>query len=86
MKEPEPQAPSFDGTQLCKSVDPDLFFPHPTERRQIALVRQICNQCKFQQKCLEYALWEPSLDGVWGGTTARQRETLRTKYRKRVIA
>jgi len=26
------EAPSFDGTQVCKTVDPDLFFPEYPER------------------------------------------------------
>lgn len=84
--EPEPQAPSFDGTQLCRQVNPEIFFPNPQDRRATAMAKEICNQCQFQVPCLEYAMWEPSLDGVWGGTTPRQRESMRTRYRKSVPA
>lgn len=79
-------APSFDGSQLCAKVDPEIFFPHPTDRAGIKNAKDICNQCNFTTRCLEYALWEPSLDGIWGGTTPRQRESLRTRARRVVRA
>jgi len=77
-----PEAPSFDGSQLCAQTDPEIFFPHPSDRAGIAAAKEICNQCPFIELCLKYALSEPSIQGIWGGTTQRQRETLRSKLRK----
>jgi hypothetical protein len=35
----------------------------------------ICNRCLVQAECLRYAL-DHDLDGIWGGTTVRQRRRL----------
>ena len=76
-------APSFDGTQLCAKVDPDIFFPNPSDRAGFMTAKNICSKCHFVSECLDYALWaEPRLEGVWGGTSPRQRETLRTQARR----
>ncbi len=39
--------------------------------------RRICADCPVQQECLDYALEIPSLEGIWGGTTERERQRLR---------
>jgi len=75
-------APSFDGTQPCAQTDPEIFFPHPSDRQGIANAKAICNTCPFVEACLKYAVNEPSLQGIWGATTQRQRETIRTRLRK----
>jgi WhiB family redox-sensing transcriptional regulator len=78
--------PLFDGTQSCKKVpNPDMFFPHPTDKKGIKEAKEVCNSCKFIAPCLEYAIWEPSLEGIWGGTTWRQRQNLRTVSRKKTV-
>ena len=79
------RAPIFDGTQLCGQVNPEIFFPHPKDVVGIRNAKKICSECKFSIECLEYALWEPSLEGIWGGTTPRQRESLRTRARRNKV-
>ena len=75
-------APSFDGTQPCAQMDPEIFFPHPSDREGIANAKTICNTCEFVDACLKYAVNEPSIQGIWGATTQRQRETIRAKLRR----
>jgi hypothetical protein len=72
------KAPTFDGTQACASGDADLFFPEGPKERAIKLpiARRVCSSCKFCEKCLSYALAH-DVDGVWGGTTKRERRNIR---------
>ena len=63
---------------LCAETDPDLFFPIDERQiKQINLAKSICNKCDDKNKCLEYALTVPDLDGVWGGLTVSERKALR---------
>jgi WhiB family redox-sensing transcriptional regulator len=88
MEEPLATAPTFDGTQICMKVDPEIFFPelHPNEvsepgdqRRYKAAVKnakELCNGCVHLVPCLEYALLN-AVEGIWGGTTETERKHLR---------
>lgn len=66
----------------CIGADPELFFP-------IAYGNQfnrdeccgeaiaICNTCDVRRECLDMAVDDPTLVGVWGGTTPEDRKRLR---------
>ena len=71
-------APSFDGTQLCMQVDPELFFPEDVKgmKAEILHAKNVCNKCHFIQPCLEYAL-KNDVVGVWGATTEKERWNIR---------
>lgn len=74
----------FDGTQLCSQVDPELFFPDDYDDRMAVLIaKKICSDCPLTTSCLQYALANPELEGVWGATTPRERKNIRR--RKRVL-
>jgi hypothetical protein len=79
-----PPAPYFDGSQECRQ-SPELFFPPRQDSYRVTgLAKTICNRCPFQPECLEYALTENSvgvrwLEGIWAGTTERQRQRIREK-------
>lgn len=64
---------------LCASVDPELWFAD--DRWAVARARAVCDRCLSEEKCLEVALKDPELFGVWGGKTARQRDTIRKQRR-----
>lgn len=49
-----------------------MFFHHG-----YAEARAICDDCPVRQACLDFAMADPSLKGVWGGTTDRDRKRLR---------
>ncbi len=59
----------------CKGMNPDLFFPEHGVRPTQA--RKTCETCPVRQQCLDYALADAQLIGMWGGTTSRQRATIR---------
>jgi WhiB family redox-sensing transcriptional regulator len=70
--------PWFDGTQPCAQTDPEIFFPElDTPRSVLKVARDICRSCDFQAPCLEFALRTHS-QGVWAGTTERERRKYKT--------
>jgi WhiB family redox-sensing transcriptional regulator len=42
--------------------------------------KAICSRCSVRQECLQYALDNRILHGIWGGTSARERERLRATH------
>jgi WhiB family redox-sensing transcriptional regulator len=70
----------------CTGVDPDLFFPeHGNSERDMAPALNICRQCPdpCREACLEHAItWREA--GIWGGTTGRQRRTMRTNHNRTI--
>ena len=70
----------FDGTQLCATVDPEIFFPENyVDKEPIEIAKAICNDCWLKNQCLEFSMHES--DGIWGGTTPMERKRLRRKVR-----
>jgi hypothetical protein len=62
---------------LCRQVDPELFFP---EHDIVpAKAKLICDQCRAQTDCLQYALDNHPLPGVWAGTNHKKRKELRRR-------
>ena len=60
---------------LCAQTDPELFFPeHGTKT---ANARRICRRCPVVNQCLEYALADLSIVGIWGGTSEKERRLMR---------
>jgi WhiB family redox-sensing transcriptional regulator len=75
--------PEFDGTQSCSGVDTAVFFAPDAEDGESAkpanyrMAKQICGTCSWQIPCLQWALTDPGLLGVWGGTSERDRSRIR---------
>jgi WhiB family transcriptional regulator, redox-sensing transcriptional regulator len=73
----------------CRSVDPDLFFPISGTGpavRQIARAKTICAGCGVRRECLEFALAHGQSYGIWGGTTAEDRQRTRRRRRRAATA
>lgn len=69
---------SWMDSSLCSQTDPDLFFPQ--NQGDIYSQRQakaICAACDVREQCYEYALADPDIWGVWGGTTYTERVNIR---------
>lgn len=71
---------------LCSQTDPDIFFPvdhldgimtrgeyYSNERE----AKEICSSCPYKFDCLSFALDRSDLQGIWGGTTLRDRTSIR---------
>lgn len=65
----------------CAGLDTELFFPlsDGAERPEVEGVLRYCHGCPVRIECLTWAL-EHGEDGIWGGTTARQREAMRKRH------
>jgi WhiB family redox-sensing transcriptional regulator len=66
----------------CMNADPDLFFPiSPSGRTlaQIARAKAICAGCLVRRQCLEYAVDNGPIYGIWGGTTPQERDSVRRR-------
>ena len=74
---------------LCRRPDPelleryaaptmaDLFHPSSGQNRRVADLKRLCEDCPVKQPCLDTALTDRSLGGIWAGTTRRERARLR---------
>lgn len=63
------------GRAACKGMDPDLFFPDRGESTKEA--KALCLGCPVVKECLDYAVRNREKQGIWGGTSERQRRRLR---------
>lgn len=68
---------------VCRGMDHSIFFPRQMYwtdlEEHLVMARKICNGCPVFNECLEYALALPALQaqGIWAGTTERERRKLR---------
>ena len=58
---------------VCASADPEEWFPEKGAKSVRA--KSICQTCPVIDECLQYAL-DNRLDGIWGGTSTRQRSSM----------
>lgn len=57
----------------CRDVDPETFFPDPSDRHGVAAARAICKGCPVAAECLEESLALDARYGIWGGLTPHER-------------
>ena len=61
---------------LCAQTDPDIFLPEKGGSTKNA--KRVCAACPVRQECLNFALTQEfNPDGIWGGTSVRERRALR---------
>lgn len=80
---PDLRAPSFGGTAACAGKDTELWFPEPGELFTEA--QAICHGCAVRTECFEYTIGDPSLKGVWAGTSERARARIRAERAQRAL-
>lgn len=68
----------WDGA-LCKEIGSEIFFPERHEANMARIAKKMCNRCDIKQKCLDYALKDPELAGIWGGTSEQERYKIRNR-------
>ena len=62
------------GQAKCRNMNPSLFFP--SDWIGVESAQRICADCSVKLPCLTYALANRVNEGVWGGTSERQRKRL----------
>jgi WhiB family redox-sensing transcriptional regulator len=69
------------GEVSCQSF-PDAFFPEQNEEISVTRwAKQACGRCPIQDLCLSYAVLANEEHGIWGGTSPRERQHLRSGRR-----
>lgn len=58
----------------CRGLGLDFFFP---DSNVFDAALTVCDECPVREPCLDYALDNPELFGVWGGTTPYERFKIR---------
>jgi hypothetical protein len=56
----------------------EVFFPERGESAGPA--RRVCAACPVRQPCLDYAISNRIVHGIWGGLTERERRALRSSW------
>jgi WhiB family transcriptional regulator, redox-sensing transcriptional regulator len=76
--------PTWHRHAACRGLGTPSFFPPGGSDPMAATL--VCRRCPVREECLEYALAEPRLKGIWGGTSERQRHRLRAADRLQQLA
>jgi WhiB family transcriptional regulator, redox-sensing transcriptional regulator len=71
--------PAWRARGACQTVDPETFFPAPSEPADAAVA--LCRTCTVQGACLAWALEVGDCHGVWGATTPRERRAMLVAWR-----
>jgi WhiB family transcriptional regulator, redox-sensing transcriptional regulator len=71
--------PAWRTRGACQTVDPETFFPAPSEPADAAVA--LCRTCDVQGACLAWALEVGDCHGVWGATTPRERRAMLVAWR-----
>ena len=68
----------------CQSVDPETFFPDPTDLLKIREAKSLCGQCnpKTKNDCLTFAITNKIGYGIWGGLTTDERKNLKRREQR----
>jgi len=68
----------------CRGLDPDIFYP--LDDTEAGPAKEVCAGCGVRDLCLEFALDTREGEGIWGGTTARERRRILRQRRKTAAA
>ena len=75
-------APTWRKRAACRGIDADIFFPVTDDESDAVEAKAICSVCPVRQACLEHALACREREGIWGGTTERERRRIVRQRRK----
>lgn len=65
----------------CRYASTDLFYP--ASDTDAGPAKAVCDTCRVQPQCLEYALAVREPEGIWGGYTFAERRSILRRRRER---
>ena len=68
----------------CHTKDGITWFPQQGERHLMLIAKEFCGTCPVRERCLDWALDNEVVYGVWGGRSPAERE--RTLYARKYKA
>jgi len=69
--------PDWYDQAACRGLPIELFVADVGHGRGQATAKQVCAICPAQDQCAALAIDTTWLTGLWGGTTTKERRTLR---------
>ncbi|SHE42839.1 WhiB family transcriptional regulator, redox-sensing transcriptional regulator [Ferrithrix thermotolerans DSM 19514] len=77
----------------CKGSNGELFYPKSAlikeskevRQRREELAKRVCLRCEVRLCCLDWAMRNGEVVGVWGGKTERERRAMLKGSKKGVI-
>lgn len=67
---------------LCAQIDPEMWFPEDGGPNG---ARKICGDCPVKQQCLQHALDNNEMHGIWGGLSYLERRVLSGKRKEKWV-
>ncbi len=67
--------PEWQAYGACRGESIETFMPG--RGGNFVIAKELCGRCTVRQECLEFALDDDELVGMWGGTTERERRRMR---------
>jgi WhiB family redox-sensing transcriptional regulator len=67
----------------CRGKETNLFYPEPGIKgaaEQTKAMKTICALCKVSAECLQTAIENSEMYGIWGGLTPKERTKVRREY------
>lgn len=64
-----------DALCIVDGVGTDFFFG--TDKHEVEAAIEFCSDCPVKTDCLEYAITNNIVDGVWGGASERERRRMK---------
>jgi WhiB family transcriptional regulator, redox-sensing transcriptional regulator len=74
-----PNQPRWMARASCRGLGTSAFFGDRPEETDEA--RAVCELCPTRAECLEFALDDRSLVGIWAGTDEAERRRIRRRRR-----
>jgi WhiB family redox-sensing transcriptional regulator len=71
--------PTWHARAACRGEDVSTFILERGQSDKAA--QRVCASCPVRGECAGYAMADPELVGVWGGTSGRQRRAMREGQR-----
>ena len=60
----------------CRGIDGDMFYPELYTNEIVAAAKRVCSLCPVKDECLEHAMVNREIFGIWGGTTELERNRM----------
>lgn len=61
----------------CRGVATSLFFTDTGNVTEASQAKAVCLGCPVLEQCMEYAVADPTITGIWGATTGKDRRQIR---------
>lgn len=68
----------------CRGLQTDIFY-HEQGHLSINSAKAICSECPIREQCLDYAMRNRELYGIWGGHTTSERKKLRKDWEEKAL-